>query len=175
MRVLCFELVCLLDYRIPMSKVQIPSSPASFLLAGVAAIGLSLLIAACEQGESPSAPAGVAGRFGDAYQVLTNEHPDAPDEPPAINSDTLYVQVSYSGGCEDHEFDLDFETARDTTLLWLHHNGRGDNCEAMIYDRLGFKLPAGALENSTIVLLNPNDDEPFVVRWTTSARDGAHN
>ena len=147
-----------------MTKVQISSTTLRFLLGCVAGVGLGLSLAACEQGVSPSEPTRDSGRFGDAYQLLANEHPDAPDEPPTIISDSLYVLVSYSGGCENHDFDLRTDTARDTTYLWLHHNDGGDDCEALIHDRLTFDLSNDALENPTILMLNPNNDAPFIVK-----------
>lgn len=147
-----------------MTKVQITTSAGPFLLGCVAIFSLSLALAACEQTEAPSETTRDTGRFGDAYEVLTNEHPDAPDEPPAIISDSLYALVSYSGGCENHDFDLDIDTARDTTRLWLRHDNGGDNCEALIHERLAFDLPDDALENPTILLLNPNREAPFVLR-----------
>lgn len=121
-------------------------------------------VAGCERAVTPVDSTRDSSRFGDAYQVVTNEHPDAPDDPPVIVSDSLYVQVSYSGGCENHDFDLDMETARDTTRLWLRHNNGGDSCEALLLDRLAFDLPNDGLESATILLLNPNHEAPFVVR-----------
>lgn len=147
-----------------MTKVQIPFSAGPFLLGCVAIFSLGLVVAACEQTDAPLEATRESGRFGDAYEVLTNEHPDAPDEPPVIVSDSLLVLVSYSGGCENHDFDLDIDTARDTTRLWLRHDNGGDNCEALIHERLAFDLPDDALENPTIHLLNPNHEAPFVLR-----------
>ncbi len=147
-----------------MTKVRIPSSSGASLRVCIAAIAMSLSLTACEQAGTLGDGLSDSGRFGDAYQVVTNVHPDAPDEPPIITSDSLYVQVSYSGGCENHEFDLDMETVEDTTRLWLRHSDGGDNCEALIHDRLAFELPDAALDSGTILLLNPNHDAPLIVR-----------
>lgn len=148
----------------PMIKVHIRPSTTARLVASGCALGFCLLLSACEPAETPPEPGRAGGRFGDAYQVLTNEHPDALDEAPLITSDTLHMLVSYAGGCENHDFDLDFEAERDTTTLWLHHNDGGDDCEAMILDRLSFHVPEDALNNPTILLQNPNDSVPFIVQ-----------
>ena len=140
------------------------------MIAGfTAALLLMIAIVGCG-GQKPSEDAPrVEGRFGDGYQILTNEHPDAPDDPPAIVSDSLSLLVAYAGGCQDHDFSLQHETARDTTRLWLRHSNGGDDCEAMIFDRLQLELPEDVLESPTILLLNPNSEAAFIVRWNEDA------
>ena len=152
-----------------MRKVQIHSPTRLKLLGCAAALLLMIAYSGCGEQEASQEAPRVEGRFGDGYQILTNEHPDAPDEPPAIVSDSLSVMVAYSGGCEDHDFSLQHETARDTTRLWLRHNNGGDDCEAMIYDRLQFALSDDMLESPTILLLNPNAEAEFIVRWSAAA------
>ena len=104
-------------------------------------------------------------RFGDPYQILMNESTALPDELPALMSDTLIMLVSYSGGCEDHDLDLKSEVEQDTAKLWLKHDANGDSCEAIISDRFEVRVPDEVLEAPTIVLLNPNEDVPFILRW----------
>ncbi|MEX0747725.1 MAG: hypothetical protein WD275_06975 [Rhodothermales bacterium] len=94
-----------------------------------------------------------------------NESTALPDEMPALMSDTLMMLVSYSGGCEDHDLDLESEVEQDTAKLWIKHNANGDSCEAMIFDRFEVRVPKRALDAPTIVLLNPNEDIPFILRW----------
>ena len=103
--------------------------------------------------------------FGDPYQIVTNEMSALPDEPPYITSDTLSMLVSYTGGCMDHRFDFDFESERDTTRIWIHHRDGSDAYDEEVLERLEFALPDRALGSGTIVLLNPNDDAPFMVKW----------
>lgn len=63
----------------------------------------------------------------------------------AITDDTLNISVSYSGGCEAHQFTL---VASDTFLesfpVQLHaslaHNANGDTCEAYPTDNYRFDL-----------------------------------
>ena len=62
-----------------------------------------------------------------------------------ITDDTLNISVSYSGGCEDHQFTL---VASDTFLesfpVQLHafiaHNANGDTCEAYPTENYRFDL-----------------------------------
>lgn len=62
-----------------------------------------------------------------------------------ITDDTLNISVSYSGGCEDHQFTL---VASDRFLesfpVQLHasiaHNANGDTCEAYPTDNYRFDL-----------------------------------
>lgn len=62
-----------------------------------------------------------------------------------ITDDTLTVSVSYSGGCEAHQFTL---VASDTFLesfpvqlhVYIAHNANGDTCEAYPTEKYQFDL-----------------------------------
>ena len=62
-----------------------------------------------------------------------------------ITDDTLNISVSYSGGCEDHQFTL---VASDTFLesfpvqlpVFIAHNANGDTCEAYPTENYRFDL-----------------------------------
>jgi len=62
-----------------------------------------------------------------------------------ISSNLLTLQVSYSGGCEDHSFRL-YSTEPvyfgipGQCDVYLSHNGHGDSCEALIDEFLQFDL-----------------------------------
>ena len=63
----------------------------------------------------------------------------------SIEQDTLIVSVSYSGGCEDHEFTLlaaeaFMETDPVQLRMSIAHNGNGDLCEAWLTEELRFDL-----------------------------------
>lgn len=49
----------------------------------------------------------------------------------------LTLNVSYSGGCEEHVFELVLGTQTD---LYLSHNANGDRCEAYLTENLKFDL-----------------------------------
>lgn len=117
-----------------------------------------------QEAAEPGEPALDEGLFGDSYQIVTN---GLPEDAPALAAETLEVNISYTGGCEDHRFDVEYESERDTTTIWIRHRNQGDRCEEDVFDRLEFPLPEEALDMNTILLLNPNHDEPFVLRWGT--------
>ena len=62
-----------------------------------------------------------------------------------ITDDTLNISVSYSGGCEDHQFTLVVsDTFLESFPVQLHasiaHNANGDTCEAYPTDNYRFDL-----------------------------------
>lgn len=57
----------------------------------------------------------------------------------------IMIDVSYSGGCEEHEFDLisdgNFSATYPTELeMILVHNANGDRCRSVVDQRLYFDL-----------------------------------
>ena len=63
----------------------------------------------------------------------------------AITDDTLNISVSYSGGCEDHQFTLVVsDTFLESFPVQLHasltHNANGDTCEAYPTENYRFDL-----------------------------------
>ncbi|MDG2124832.1 MAG: hypothetical protein P8J87_14100 [Verrucomicrobiales bacterium] len=58
----------------------------------------------------------------------------------------LTIDVTYSGGCREHEFQLFMspsvfaESAPVQASLWLQHNGNGDICRALISETLEFDI-----------------------------------
>lgn len=62
-----------------------------------------------------------------------------------IYGDFLQVNISYSGGCEDHIFNLVHEflfcgTPPVHIPLYLTHNSNNDNCEAVLAQELCFDI-----------------------------------
>jgi len=104
------------------------------LLAG-AVFGL----AACDSA-SPTIP-----DLGDAYTVEMQPTP-------LLDGDVLRVTVSYSGGCQDHAFELAYSVVGMEPELWLDHDANGDLCEAYITETLDIPVPAEALEGRPIRL-----------------------
>lgn len=101
--------------------------------------------------------------FGDEYQIVLGQHATSTDEPPAVEADTFYTSVTYSGGCNDHDFSLGYRASRDTTEMWLHHDNNDDDCEALIYDRLAIPLPDEARDADVLLFLDPTSDFTFIV------------
>ena len=102
---------------------------------------VALLLSACDIGT-------VLPEFGDGYAVATDTA--------VLDGDTLRVEVSYSGGCEEHTFDLETRAAGPVRELWLVHDANGDLCEAYLTEALAVnvgRLPA----DGPVVLLTPSD------------------
>jgi hypothetical protein len=62
-----------------------------------------------------------------------------------IIGDSVYITVSYSGGCKQHSFEIVWseeltETEPPSTSLIIVHNANGDNCEAYITETLLFSI-----------------------------------
>ena len=58
-----------------------------------------------------------------------------------IEGNLMYLIVEYSGGCEEHEFELigSYNVAKSMPPqrgIELQHNANGDNCRALIMDTL---------------------------------------
>ena len=70
-----------------------------------------------------------------------------------IEGDSIFLYVGYSGGCEDHEFNLwvlDAGLDGDHHLM-LEHISNGDACEAYLTECLSFSLePLQVLDNSKV-------------------------
>lgn len=62
----------------------------------------------------------------------------------SLQGDCLNLMVSYSGGCQHHEFQLFFtgedSTEADTAILELRHDANNDMCEAALSKELQFNL-----------------------------------
>ena len=97
-----------------------------------------------------------------------------------ITDDTLDISVSYSGGCEDHQFTLVVsDTFLESFPVQLHasiaHNANGDTCEAYPTDNYRFDLTpikkmyqtAYRQKSGTIILrLKDAPDEELVYEFT---------
>lgn len=118
----------------------------------------------CSAPSGDGAPPG-GSRFGSTYEIVLSETPAAPDTPPALHGDTVAALVVYPGGQETHEFTLRHEVAGDTARLWLHHDAEGDDGSERVLDDVRLPLPPEVPPASTVLLLNPQGGEPFVLRW----------
>ncbi len=89
----------------------------------------------------------------------------------------LFVVVQYSGGCEEHEFELvwdpvitlvtEDQIGLDQAQLIITHNGNGDLCEAALTDTLSVNLSDIAATTDTdhlsIRVMNGSGDQTFSV------------
>ena len=74
------------------------------------------------------------------------------------NGDILILDVSYSGGCADHEFELvsngNYKATYPPELqIKLLHNSNGDGCRGMIDKKLYFNIQPFQYAGTTQVLL----------------------
>lgn len=74
----------------------------------------------------------------------------------AIQANCLDIVVQYSGGCEEHEFELRWAEVYGqsnplTAFLTLWHNGNNDSCEALPTDSLSFDLTSIQVEGEDII------------------------
>lgn len=127
-----------------------------------------LLLTGCESApeepETEPVEEDVSG-FGDPYQIVSTESPDAPEQPPYIDSDTLHVGITYPGGCENHAFAVGHRTERDTARLWIHHDAGGETCSTQVRDEIRAPVPSEVTDASTVILETPKDSVPFVLRF----------
>jgi hypothetical protein len=63
----------------------------------------------------------------------------------AVDGDCLYLKLSFSGGCRNHEIELarihfDSQDETEIPLLEIRHNANGDMCEAWLTQEIQFDL-----------------------------------
>jgi hypothetical protein len=92
--------------------------------------------------------------WASAPVMITNELPETFQLDPftlqnaSLEGCLLTVDVSYGGGCEEHEFELFMspsvfgESFPAQANLWLKHNANGDICRAVVSDKLEFDITA---------------------------------
>ena len=78
-----------------------------------------------------------------------------------IEENLMYLIVEYSGGCEEHEFELigSYNVAKSMPPqrgIQLQHNANGDNCRALITDTLiaNIETLAAAPSKGSEIFLN---------------------
>lgn len=72
-----------------------------------------------------------------------------------VTSTTLYVSVSYSGGCKEHEFKLfgDGAVSNNTTQIYIDHENNGDVCRKMIQQDLQYDISSLGKEKRPITIV----------------------
>ncbi|MDG1158390.1 MAG: hypothetical protein P8N19_02785 [Flavobacteriales bacterium] len=88
-----------------------------------------------------------------------------------INGDTLSLVVSYSGGCQEHSFDLIGNGSYAKSLppqsrLRLIHNGNNDNCRSLIEANLKFNVKELRYPGTDVlVIFVEGSDERIMYRY----------
>lgn len=139
-----------------------PAAPprAARLLAPAA---LLLGVAGCRPDAPPADAAPGPGRRAARARVVLARTDAGPDLPPVRVGDSLLLRVRYVGGCVDPAFSLGADRRRDTLVLRLAHDARGDTCAGEVYDELRLLLPRGAAAHDGPVVLVTPDGEAFDV------------
>lgn len=88
-----------------------------------------------------------------------------------IEDGALVLNVSYSGGCEQHFFDLVwkggfYESIPPQADLFLVHDANGDGCEALITKSLRFDLKIFDTEEQLILRIVDFDQERQRINYT---------
>ncbi|MFA4852105.1 MAG: S-layer homology domain-containing protein [Candidatus Gracilibacteria bacterium] len=118
--------------------------PSSYVNRAELAVTLDRLISYIEDGEvDPSVTAITISdsipEESDGYSFGNEMYSDTY----FLDKDTLFVNVGYGGGCEEHDFDLmwdgSFEDSENASL-YLIHEGNDDACEAYANETLEFDL-----------------------------------
>lgn len=91
-----------------------------------------------------------------------------------ISEGNLLIDVEYSGGCENHDFIIDWPEAiiaiyPPNFSVVLYHNSNGDLCEALIKETLTFDISESGLVSSdqaineaTITVINGSNPDQKV-------------
>lgn len=80
-----------------------------------------------------------------------------------VSGKILKITVTYSGGCEEHEFALKANGAVMKSMppqmpITLEHNANGDNCRSLIEETLKFDISAAEQGSNGEVILILNGD-----------------
>lgn len=120
--------------------------PSSYVNRAELAVTLDRLISYIENGEAVSSATAITvtesiPEESDGYSFGNESYND----PYFLDEGTLFINVGYSGGCEEHDFDLmwdgSFEDS-DNASLYLIHDANNDVCEAYANETLEFDLSA---------------------------------
>lgn len=89
----------------------------------------------------------------------------------SVKGDSLHIAVQYSGGCQDHTFEMITHGNMLKSLppqlpLYLEHQGNGDNCRSLITKKLAYDLKPLRTQSGKKVKVFVNDDKSKMVEYT---------
>jgi hypothetical protein len=91
--------------------------------------------------------------FGDEYGINETKT--------YLSGDTLFFQISFSGGCEEHFYEVQFNRVENqTAYIFVYHNANGDMCEAYLTYNLKSNLQTLLVRDdfADLYLLRPNQE-----------------
>jgi hypothetical protein len=88
-----------------------------------------------------------------------------------ITGDSLFIAVQYSGGCQNHTFEMITHGNMLKSLppqlpLYLEHHGNSDNCRSLITKKLAFDLKPLRAQSGKKVKVFVNDDKNKMVEYS---------
>lgn len=149
-------------------------------------VGLIIAGSACEDESRTALPEPDAETVpnvisdGELFNNLAGQRSQVSSDPFMIRKvwrqdEQLYVAVQYSGGCEEHEFDVIWDPeikpvpvdqiGLAEAQLIITHEGNGDQCEAALTDTLKIGLrdiaATSSLDQLNIRIMNGSSDQTF--------------
>ena len=87
-----------------------------------------------------------------------------------IENDILTMKVSYSGGCEAHEFNAYFsgiymKSEPPKAGLFIHHINNGDMCKKLVTEELKFNLKTIRYPDKTVdykIMVGMNNHDGYI-------------
>lgn len=82
-----------------------------------------------------------------------------------IKGDIMTIHVTYSGGCEEHEFQLLGTTALQKSMpmkrgVMLYHDNKGDSCRELVDEILVFDITALGVSGQEVILMIDKHETP---------------
>lgn len=127
----------------------------------------------CPYGCEVGASGCLTGRCNPEPRMLIVSDADWPEDPyflldldTIVTDDILNIDVSYSGGCEEHDFNLIWDgsflkSSPAQAEVYLSHDAKGDSCEAEISKSLSFDLTP----MKSVYLGSYSDIEPIIIKF----------
>ncbi len=91
--------------------------------------------------------------FGDDFNINADKT--------YLSGDTLFFEISHSGGCEEHFYEVRFNRVENqTAYIFVFHNANGDLCEAYLTYNLKSNLQTLLVRDdfADLYLLRPNQE-----------------
>ena len=88
-----------------------------------------------------------------------------------VKGDSLHISVQYSGGCQNHTFEMITHGNMLKSLppqmpLFLEHKANGDNCRSLLTKKLVFDLKPLRTQSGKKMKVFVNDDKTKMVEYS---------
>ncbi len=95
-------------------------------------------------------------------EYVWNERSDAYNlENVRVSGDTLWMDITHGGGCEEHEFSahtsgLIMKSLPPKIMIWMEHNAHGDMCRALLTRSVPIDLKTIRMDGLHEIIILPN-------------------